>query len=210
MLEFIVLPHPSLYPLFLLRCAIINSESDFGWSLGKIIFSSIWIFLFSETFQVAVKVLSLHLLNSYIALFDKYLYLHICCSKYICISFLLNILSLFYQHCSQRSARTVQKLEMSSRGKLFLERQSWMRKHQILNCIFQILSHKIEIPTLLLQNWGAGKVLSWSEYVRDKQQKLPQGEQNDEAPLGKWIGHLFFASNLIFWTPSGTGFYVLR
>ena len=102
------------------------------------------------------------------------------------IIFLLNMfLNVFYQHCSQRSARIAQKLEMSSRGKLFFTRQSFIPIIKFLIAFFRFLSPKcwvkIEIPTLVLQNWGAGKVLCWSEYVRDKQQKLSQGEKKNKA-----------------------------
>ena len=124
------------------------------------------------------------LLNMFLSMFDQHCAPNIIfLNKYhISAQCALNV---FSQHCSQRSARIAQKLEMSSRGKLFFTRQSFIPIIKFLIAFFRFLSPKcwvkIEIPTLVLQNWGAGKVLCWSEYVRDKQQKLSQGEKKNKA-----------------------------
>ena len=78
-----------------------------------------------------------------------------------------------------RSSRCPQEVNYSSKDKVRCE--SFIPIFKLLIAFFRFLSPKcwvkIEIPTLVLQNWGAGKVLCWSEYVRDKQQKLSQGEK---------------------------------
>ena len=102
------------------------------------------------------------------------------------IIFLLNVLWMCFistalkdQQGLPRSSRCPQEVNYSSKDKVRCE--SFIPIFKLLIAFFRFLSPKcwvkIEIPTLVLQNWGAGKVLCWSEYVRDKQQKLSQGEK---------------------------------
>ena len=85
-----------------------------------------------------------------------------------------------------RSSRCPQEVNYSLKDKVRCE--SFIPIFKLLIAFFRFLSPKcwvkIEIPTLVLQNWGAGKVLCWSEYVRDKQQKLSQGEKKKQSKKG--------------------------